>query len=69
MSAQKEGLCLEVNNMDEGSPNYASCMKRAKSFESMCRSRVGKDMPDMIGNKEDFRKYGMKMMDCIVPPK
>ena len=67
-AAQKiDTLCYEKAGMTDNNFIYKSCTRRARDFTKMFKARIAKDMPHSISSQDDFKRYSLRMINCIVP--
>ena len=67
-AAQKfDSLCFQKAGMTDSNFTYKSCTRRARDFTNMCKERIAKDMPRTISSQDDFKRYSLRMINCIVP--
>ncbi|WP_166259224.1 hypothetical protein [Marinobacter salicampi] len=67
-SRQTEGMCYEKTaSSSTGTDDLERCIDQAEKREARCLRAVGEGMPEVIRSEQAFRRYGLELMDCMVP--
>ncbi|MDP5215014.1 hypothetical protein ORJ66_18330 [Pseudoalteromonas tunicata] len=65
--AKTDSLCYEKAGMSDDNFTYTSCIRRARDFSKMCKSKISRDMPAQVSNPEEAKRFSLRMINCLVP--
>ena len=64
---QAKGLCFEKTEGATNSASFDACMEQAAQRRPECKQITSRNMPELINSEEEFREYGIYLMNCLVP--
>jgi len=65
--AKTDSLCYEKAGMSDDNFTYTSCIRRARDFSKMCKSKISRDMPAQVSNPVEAKRFSLRMINCLVP--